>query len=53
MAHLFYVLTHIAEVLIPMFEWLGPWSYLILFVIVFMETGLVVFPGSRAVRWCF
>ena len=44
MAHLFYVLTHIAEVLIPMFEWLGPWSYLILFVIVFMETGLVVFP---------
>ena len=44
MAHLFYVLTHIAEVLIPMFEWLGPWSYLILFVMVFMETGLVVFP---------
>lgn len=44
MAHLFYVLTHIAEVLIPMFKWLGPWSYLILFVIVFMETGLVVFP---------
>lgn len=44
MAHIFYILTHIAEILIPMFEWLGPWSYLILFVIVFMETGLVVFP---------
>lgn len=44
MAHLFYILTHITEVLIPMFQWLGPWSYLILFVLVFMETGLVVFP---------
>ena len=44
MAHLFYILTHIAEVLIPMFQWLGPWSYLILFTLVFMETGLVVFP---------
>ena len=44
MAHIFYILTHIAETLIPMFQWLGPWSYLILFVIVFMETGLVVFP---------
>lgn len=44
MDHIFYLLTHITEVLIPMFEWLGPWSYLILFVIVFMETGLVVFP---------
>lgn len=44
MAHIFYVLTHITDVLIPMFQWLGPWSYLILFTLVFMETGLVVFP---------
>ncbi|MDO4902742.1 MAG: VTT domain-containing protein [Limosilactobacillus sp.] len=44
MAEIWYFCTHIAEILIPMFEWLGPWSYLILFVIVFMETGLVVFP---------
>lgn len=27
-----------------MFEWLGPWSYVILFMIIFMETGLVIFP---------
>ena len=44
MAHIFYILTHIAETLIPMFQWLGPWSYAILFALVFMETGLVVFP---------
>ena len=44
MANLLYILTHIAEVIIPMFEWLGPWSYVLLFMIVFMETGLVIFP---------
>lgn len=44
MAHLFYLLTHITEVLIPMFQWLGPWSYLIIFTLIFMETGLVIFP---------
>ena len=44
MANLFYILTHIAEVIIPMFEWLGPWSYVLLFTIIFMETGLVIFP---------
>lgn len=44
MANLFYILTHIAEVIIPMFEWLGPWSYVLLFMIIFMETGLVIFP---------
>lgn len=44
MANLFYILTHIAEVIIPMFEWLGPWSYVLLFTIIFMGTGLVIFP---------
>lgn len=44
MANLFYILTHIAEVIIPMVEWLGPWSYVLLFTIIFMETGLVIFP---------
>lgn len=44
MANLLYILTHIAEVIIPMFEWLGLWSYVLLFMIIFMETGLVIFP---------
>ena len=44
MANLLYILTHIAEVIIPMFELLGPWSYVLLFMIIFMETGLVIFP---------
>ena len=44
MANLLYILTHIAEVIIPMFEWLGPWSYVLLFMIILMETGLVIFP---------
>ena len=44
MANLLYILTHIAEVIIPMFEWLGPWSYVLLFMIIFMETGVVIFP---------
>lgn len=44
MAHLIYILTHIAETVIPMFEWMGPWSYVLLFILIFMETGLVIFP---------
>lgn len=44
MGQLIYFLTHIAETIIPMFEWLGPWSYVLLFALIFMETGLVIFP---------
>ena len=44
MGHLFYILTHIAETIIPMFEWMGAWSYVLLFILIFMETGLVIFP---------
>lgn len=44
MAHFFYIITHLAEVIVPMFQWLGSWSYVLLFVLIFMETGLVIFP---------
>ncbi|MBB1079544.1 DedA family protein [Limosilactobacillus sp. STM2_1] len=44
MGHFIYLLTHIAETIIPMFEWMGPWSYVLLFTLIFMETGLVIFP---------
>ena len=41
---LLYFFSHLNEVILPMINWLGPWSYLILFCLIFMETGLVVFP---------
>lgn len=44
MANFFYIITHLAEVIVPMFQWLGPWSYVLLFALIFMETGLVIFP---------
>lgn len=44
MSQIFYVLTHIPETVIPLFNSLGAWTYIILFCLTFMETGLVVFP---------
>lgn len=44
MAPLGYALTHIPEVILPLFHAAGPWGYLILFLITFTETGLVFFP---------
>lgn len=37
-------LTHIQDLVLPLLNWLGPWSYVVLFILIFMETGLVVFP---------
>lgn len=36
--------THFENYLGPLFQTLGNWSYLILFVLIFAETGLVIFP---------
>lgn len=44
MEQFFYAITHIPEVIIPIFNHLGSWGYLILFLLIFMETGLVIFP---------
>lgn len=44
MDHLMYILSHLNEIILPLINWLGPWSYVILFFLIFMETGLVVFP---------
>lgn len=44
MAKLLYALTHIPQVVLPLFNSLGNWTYVILFSLIFMETGLVVFP---------
>lgn len=37
-------LLHLDKHLTELVDWAGPWSYLILFLIVFAETGLVVTP---------
>ncbi|WP_461239918.1 VTT domain-containing protein [Paucilactobacillus sp. N302-9] len=44
MMQLFYYLTHLQEIILPLFNWLGGWSYAILFILIFAETGLVIFP---------
>ncbi|MFD0898737.1 VTT domain-containing protein [Loigolactobacillus binensis] len=41
---IFYALTHLETLLLPIFQYFGHWSYAILFLIIFVETGLVIFP---------
>ena len=38
------LLLHLDEKLIELAGWMGPWLYVLLFVIIFCETGLVVTP---------
>ena len=44
LAHAFGVLLHFDKYLLPVIQDYGAWTYLILFIIVFCETGLVVLP---------
>ncbi|MHC9537336.1 VTT domain-containing protein [Dellaglioa sp. BT-FLS60] len=39
-----FISTHFENYLGPLFQFLGNWSYLTLFVLIFAETGLVIFP---------
>ncbi len=41
---LVYGLTHLESVLLPLFQYFGHYSYAILFLMIFIETGLVIFP---------
>lgn len=41
---IFYAITHLESLLLPIFQYFDYWSYAILFLIIFVETGLVVFP---------
>ena len=44
MDQLIHVLSHLQEYILPLFSWMGNWSYVTLFLLIFAETGLVVFP---------
>ncbi len=54
LSQLTYGLTHIPEVIIPLFQSVGNWGYLLSLLITFMETGLVVFPlaARRVLDFC-
>ncbi|MFC6181179.1 DedA family protein [Lactiplantibacillus daowaiensis] len=44
MANLLMIFTHLEQYLIPLLTTLGNWSYIMLFAVIFLETGMVVFP---------
>lgn len=48
---IFEVLIHLDEHLANLVNFFGPWTYLILFGIIFAETGLVVTPFCREIRY--
>lgn len=39
-----HLLLHLDQTLVAWSQWMGPWLYLVLFLIIFAETGLVVTP---------
>lgn len=44
MAALITTLTHLEQLIVPLLTTLGSWSYILLFAVIFLETGMVVFP---------
>lgn len=44
LAQIIYAIFHFREYLFPLLHTFGNWSYVLIFIIIFMETGLVIFP---------
>ncbi|RRK10301.1 cytochrome O ubiquinol oxidase [Lactiplantibacillus garii] len=44
MTNLITILTHLEQFIVPLLTTLGNWSYILLFAVIFLETGMVVFP---------
>ncbi|MFB9768919.1 VTT domain-containing protein [Lactiplantibacillus modestisalitolerans] len=38
------IFTHLEQLIVPLLTTLGSWSYILLFAVIFLETGMVVFP---------
>lgn len=50
MSQLIDIFLHLDKHLAVVVEQWGPWIYALLFLIIFVETGLVVMPFCRAIR---
>ncbi|MFD1420735.1 DedA family protein [Lactiplantibacillus songbeiensis] len=44
MANVLEILTHLEQFIVPLLTTLGNWSYIMLFAVIFLETGMVIFP---------
>ena len=44
LGQIIYAICHFKQFLFPLIQGLGNWSYVLIFAVIFMETGLVIFP---------
>ncbi|VDG17802.1 putative membrane protein, DedA family [Lactobacillus plantarum ZJ316] [Lactiplantibacillus mudanjiangensis] len=44
MDQVMFIFTHLEQVIGPLLTTLGSWSYILLFAVIFLETGMVIFP---------